>query len=162
MTRQELTSEEAVWKLLDEVKDPEIPLLSILDMGVVRSVEVIDHAVAIVITPTFVGCPALEAMQRDINRRVTDAGFAKVTVTISFDLPWSTDMLSEKARDRLRTMGIAPPPSPADRATAHKDVDCPYCASTDVALESSFGPTLCKQIFYCHSCRQSFERMKPL
>lgn len=161
MVNAEHTVEE-VWKALGEVADPEIPVLSVLDMKIVRNV-MLDHgSVSVEITPTFAGCPAMDQIQADIRAKLLEKGFSSVEVKKNLSGAWSSDMLDPVAREKLRTFGIAPP------AAVHVDLSnvpavlCPHCNSDRTHMESSFGPTLCKQIFYCDSCRQSFERFKAL
>ncbi len=157
--------DERVWEALASVKDPEIPVLSIVDMKIVSRVRASGTAVEVEITPTFAGCPALALMKDEIRKVLTEMGFTDVSVETNFTAPWSTDLLEPDAREKLRSFGIAPPPRPVQidlgRALA-EPVACPYCASAATHLESAFGATLCKQIFYCDACRQSFERFKPL
>ncbi|HTP81134.1 MAG TPA: 1,2-phenylacetyl-CoA epoxidase subunit PaaD [Bacteroidota bacterium] len=163
MVNQELALQH-IWKTLEQVHDPEIPVLSVVDMRIVRNVEIGEGGVRVEITPTFSGCPAMELIRQEIRDRLREAGFDSVTVEKNVALPWSTDMLSEPVREKLRTFGIAPPPRVEVelKLSAAEIVQCPFCASGDTKLESEFGATLCKQLYYCLSCRQSFERFKSL
>jgi ring-1,2-phenylacetyl-CoA epoxidase subunit PaaD len=156
--------EQKVWELLESVADPEIPVLSLVELGIVRSVKVGEESVEVEITPTFMGCPALERMKHDIRQRLQEANYQNVNVVVNFASPWSTELLNEKTREKLRNFGIAPPPHTQKSLSAvlQLPVACPFCTSTDTQLENPFGSTLCKQIYYCNSCRQSFERFKPL
>lgn len=152
------------WEAVAEIPDPEIPTLTLAEMKVLRSVDANPDGVRVVIAPTFAGCPALDHIRGEIRRRLLAAGARTVSIETSYSPPWSTDMLDESAREKLRAFGIAPPPpASGDLAVALElPVPCPYCGASPTRLDSPFGPTLCRQIFYCDSCRQSFERFKPL
>ncbi len=156
--------ESKAWNALQTVQDPEIPALSLLDLHIIRSVKVEDNGVEVEMTPTFMGCPALERMKEDVRLRLYEAGFTSVRVHVNHSTPWSTDLLGERAKEKLKEFGIAPPPRMTNSlpATLLLPVSCPFCASSETHMESAFGSTLCKQIYYCNSCRQSFERFKPL
>lgn len=162
-----------VWEELSKVKDPEIPVLSLVEMKIIRRVEVNDATVTVVMTPTFVGCPALQLMKEEVRERLVGMGFKQVNVEISFSEAWSTELLDDAAREKLSVFGIAPPArlQSSGEHQAYQDrlseslrqpVQCPFCHSEQTRLESFFGPTLCRQIFYCEQCSQSFERFKPL
>lgn len=154
-----------VWTALARVVDPEIPVLSIVEMNLISKVAVEGGRVDIGFTPTFAGCPAIGMMKEQIRETLLAEGFSEVRVEIDYATPWSTDSLSPATKEKLRAFGIAPPPAPVRTdlaASLAEPVPCPMCASPATNLESAFGPTLCKQIFYCDSCRQSFERFKPL
>ena len=156
--------EERIWNVLREVKDPEIPALSLIDLNIIRGVRVDDGSVTVFITPTFAGCPALEQMKGDILLVLEklQCGDARVETVLSD--AWTTDLLSSSAREKLRSFGIAPPPLKRTtlRETLELPVECPFCGSSETRLESSFGATLCKQLYFCNHCSQSFERFKPL
>ena len=153
-----------VWELLAEVPDPEIPVISLVDLGVIRSVDVSDGHVRIEFTPTFLGCPALEYMKRAIEEKVPGA-----EVQVIQDDSWSTDKITAAGREKLREAGFAPPaPRPLAaqnsrlvqlQSGVHK---CPYCGSTETRLENIFGPTPCRSLRYCDSCRQPFEQFKTI
>jgi ring-1,2-phenylacetyl-CoA epoxidase subunit PaaD len=156
----------AVWEALAEVEDPEIPVISIVDLGVVRDVQVEGDRVHVEFTPTFLGCPALEVMRDQMAAQIEQLG-AEADVEVVMDDSWSTDRITPEGREKLRSAGFAPP---AQReATAPKLVQlqtavfrCPYCGSTDTKLENIFGPTPCRSIRYCTSCRQPFEQFKTI
>lgn len=158
------SSVEAIWAALEEVKDPEIPVVSVVEMGIVRAVAVEDDGVTVTITPTFSGCPALAAMQEGIIERLTRMGITQVEVRITLSPPWSTEWIGEAAREKLRGFGLAPPPHhDGDFTLVLLDqVECPYCGSKDTSLRNGFGPTLCRAIYTCNACRQPFEQFKPL
>lgn len=155
---------ELIWQELGSITDPEIPVLSLVEMKVIRDVAVTEAGVKVVLSPTFVGCPAMEHMKDEIRARLGALGFTTVTIETTFSPPWSTDMLDDQVKEKLRAFGIAPPPGNDGEfvAVLQLPVACPFCTSPNTHLESPFGATLCKQIYYCDSCRQSFERFKPL
>ena len=159
--------ESAVWAALHDVHDPEIPTISVVDLGVVRSVEVGDRSVRVELLPTFVGCPAIDVMRESIAERLR--GFAHdVAVEISFAEPWTTERITPEGRRALRAAGFAPP---AARSYDGGDMsilpvlpvaECPYCGSRNTTLENAFGPTLCRAIYHCTDCRQPFEQFKEV
>ncbi len=159
-------TERQVWGALEEIADPEIPIVSLVDLGVIRSVDVRDGHVRIEFTPTFLGCPALEVMQRAMEEKVAGLG-AEAVVEVVTDDSWSTDRITPAGREKLRAAGFAPP-APRE-AAAPKLVQlqanvfrCPYCSSTETRLENIFGPTPCRSLRYCASCRQPFEQFKTI
>jgi ring-1,2-phenylacetyl-CoA epoxidase subunit PaaD len=161
-----MVTAEAVWEALAEVEDPEIPVISIVDLGVVRDVQVEGDRVHVEFTPTFLGCPALEVMRDQMASKIEELG-AEPDVEVVMDDSWSTDRITPAGREKLRAAGFAPP-APRE-ATAPKLVQlqsavfrCPYCGSTDTKLENIFGPTPCRSIRYCTSCRQPFEQFKTV
>jgi ring-1,2-phenylacetyl-CoA epoxidase subunit PaaD len=155
-----------VWAALDEVPDPEIPVISVVELGVVRDVAVEDDAVRIEFTPTFLGCPALEYMRTAMEDAVRTIGGEPDVQVVTGD-SWSTDRITPAGREKLRAAGFAPP---APRAAApptlvqlqSKAFRCPYCSSTDTHLENIFGPTPCRSVRYCDTCRQPFEQFKTI
>lgn len=144
------------------VKDPEIQSVSILDLGMIDQVVVNGSEVTILALPTFMGCPALEIIKRDIENAARKIdGVKAVTVKFVFNPPWTTDRISEEGKIRLKEFGIAPPPA------NHKmgepwEIPCPYCDSIYTTMENVFGPTACRSILYCRSCKNPFEAMKPV
>jgi ring-1,2-phenylacetyl-CoA epoxidase subunit PaaD len=160
-----VTAEE-VWSALAEVEDPEIPVISVVDLGVVRDVQVDGDCVHVEFTPTFLGCPALEVMRSKMTEAIECLG-AQADIDVVVDDSWSTDRITPEGREKLRAAGFAPP-APRE-AAAPKLVQlqsrvfrCPYCGSTDTRLENIFGPTPCRSIRYCTSCRQPFEQFKTI
>jgi len=157
---------EAVWAALDEIPDPEIPVISLVDLGVVRDVAVDGDHVRIEFTPTFLGCPALEVMRRAIEEKVEALG-GEPEVAVIQDDSWSTDRISQAGREKLREAGFAPPTLRSAGPTTlvqlqSKAFRCPYCGSTETRLENIFGPTPCRSIRWCESCRQPFEQFKTI
>jgi ring-1,2-phenylacetyl-CoA epoxidase subunit PaaD len=160
-----MVSADEVWEALAEIADPEIPVISIVDLGVVKNVEVENGTVRVDFTPTFMGCPALEVMQRAMEARIAELG-ARPDVTVRLDDSWSTDDITAEGREKLRVAGFAPPtPRPAGRmelVQLQRGFRCPYCGSTETRLENLFGPTPCRSIRYCEGCRQPFEQFKTI
>jgi ring-1,2-phenylacetyl-CoA epoxidase subunit PaaD len=161
-----MVTAEQVWAALDEIPDPEIPVISLVDLGVVRDVQVEGDRVHVAFTPTFLGCPALEVMRRAMEEKVEALG-ATPEVEVVADDSWSTDRISPGGREKLRAAGFAPPAPRAAGPTTlvqltSKAFRCPYCGSTDTRLENIFGPTPCRSIRWCESCRQSFEQFKTI
>lgn len=160
--------ESAVWAALHDVHDPEIPTISVVDLGVVRSVETGENSVRVELLPTFVGCPAIDVMRESVEQRLAD--FADdVSVEISFAEPWTTERISDAGRAALRAAGYAPPPPRSGDADRFLTVlpqqpvgECPYCGSRNTTLENVFGPTLCRAIYHCADCRQPFEQFKEV
>lgn len=169
MTRASALSAEArVWAELATIPDPEIPAISVVDLGVIGSVSVDDDAVRVELLPTFVGCPAIGIMQEQITERLGGLGLAdRVDVEISFDPPWTSERITPEGRERLRRSGFAPPHlgpvgvmSGLDELNVITVAECPYCGSTNTTMENPFGPTLCRAIYHCADCRQPFEQFK--
>jgi ring-1,2-phenylacetyl-CoA epoxidase subunit PaaD len=157
---------EQVWAALAEVPDPEIPVISLVDLGVVRDVAVDGDRVTIEFTPTFLGCPALDAMRVRMDEAVRSLG-GDPDVRVVLDDSWSTDRITPAGRAKLREAGFAPPaPREAGEPTLVQlqtgAFRCPYCGSSDTHLENLFGPTPCRSIRYCDACRQPFEQFKTI
>ncbi|RWR10424.1 phenylacetate-CoA oxygenase subunit PaaJ [Siminovitchia fortis] len=155
-------SKHAILEILDTVKDPEIDTVSVIDLGMIENIHINDRKVTVDVLPTFLGCPALEIIERNIVKAIeasTPAETAKVRFI--YDPPWTSDRITLKGHEGLRKFGIAPPPRHMEEdGTWH--VDCPYCGSTYVTMENIFGPTACRSILYCKSCKNPFEAMKPI
>jgi len=146
--------ETAVRAALRAVRDPEIPTVSIVDLGLVHEVRIDADRIAVDLLPTFVACPALEVIRATVAEALSGFG-RRIDVDFTFAVPWTTDRLTATGRAGLRAAGIAPPSAPAD-------VRCAYCESARVVMDSAFGPTLCRSLFYCRDCRQPFEAFKPV
>ncbi len=146
-------NKEQILKWLQEVTDPEIPVLNIVEMGIVRSVSVEDERIIIKITPTYSGCPAMAAIEQNIRLKMAEKGAKQFEVEKDYSEPWTTDWMSEKALGKLNDYGIAPP-RPSEKT------HCPYCDSTDTELRSEFGSTPCKSLYYCNHCEEPFEHFK--
>ena len=161
-----MVTAERVWAALAEVEDPEIPVISLVDLGVIRRVDVDGEHVHVEFTPTFLGCPALEVMRAQMTEAIEALG-VEPDVEVIQDDSWSTDRITPEGREKLRAAGFAPP-APRE-AGAPKLVQlsssvfrCPYCGSTETTLENIFGPTPCRSLRYCRSCRQPFEQFKTI
>jgi len=157
---------EAVWSALAEVEDPEIPVVSLVDLGVIRDVQVDGERVHVEFTPTFLGCPALEYMRSQMKEKIGELG-AEADVEVVVDDSWSTDRITPEGREKLLAAGFAPPAPREVSAPTLVQLKsavfrCPYCGSTDTRLENIFGPTPCRSIRYCASCRQPFEQFKTI
>jgi ring-1,2-phenylacetyl-CoA epoxidase subunit PaaD len=156
----------AVWAALEEIPDPEIPVISLVDLGVVRDVTVDGARVHVAFTPTFLGCPALDAMRSAIEAKLRELG-AEPEVEVLNDDSWSTDRISLAGREKLREAGFAPPVpraagTPQLIQLQSKAFRCPYCGSLETRLENIFGPTPCRSIRWCEDCRQPFEQFKTI
>ncbi len=163
-----MITEEAVWQALDEVKDPEIPVVSVVEMGIVREVTVstdtAGQSVHVKMTPTFSGCPALDVMRDEMEARLQQLGAADVKVETVLYPPWTTEWISPEARQKLKNFGLAPPPRHDGNLmiTFYEEVACPYCDATNTIVRNTFGSTLCRAIYYCNNCQQPFEQFKAL
>ncbi len=159
-------SEDQIWAVLSEIPDPEIPVISLVDLGVIKEVELIGDRVRVAFTPTFLGCPALDAMQRAMTERIEALG-ASAEIDVVLDDSWSTDRISAVGREQLRAAGLAPPPPRSDGTPTLVQLErrthrCPHCDSGDTRLENIFGPTPCRSLRYCNACRQPFEQFKTI
>ena len=154
-----------VWAALAEITDPEIPVISLVELGVVKDVAVENGTVRVDFTPTFMGCPALEAMQRALEAKIAALG-ARPAVNVRLDDSWSTDDITPEGREKLRAAGFAPPAPRSvgklDLVQLQRGFRCPYCGSSSTKLENLFGPTPCRSIRYCEDCRQPFEQFKSI
>jgi ring-1,2-phenylacetyl-CoA epoxidase subunit PaaD len=161
-----VVTEERVREALAGIPDPEIPVISIVDLGVVRDVDVEEERVRVEFTPTFLGCPALEAMRAAMEDAIRELG-GEPEIDVILDDSWSTDRITAEGREKLREAGFAPPtPRQASAPTLVQLTTaafrCPYCGSTETRLENIFGPTPCRSLRYCESCRQPFEQFKTI
>jgi ring-1,2-phenylacetyl-CoA epoxidase subunit PaaD len=161
-----VVTETEIWDALAEIPDPEIPVVSLVDLGVVRSVDVSGDRVHVEFTPTFLGCPALEVMREAIATRIAELG-ANPDIDVVNDDSWTTDRITPGGRRKLREAGFAPPVRREAGAPTLVQLQsaifrCPYCDSTRTRLENIFGPTPCRSLRYCESCRQPFEQFKTI
>ena len=161
-------SREAILAILDDVPDPEVPVLSVVDLGIVRDVEIAGDGVTVVVTPTYSGCPAMRVIEDEIVRALKAHGIHDARVRTVYSPAWTTDWLSADAKRRLEEYGIAPPgPSAADAELVPlrrraAPVRCPFCRSPRTRERSEFGSTACKALWYCEECRQPFEAFKAI
>ncbi len=158
-----------VWAALENVKDPEIPVLTVVDMGIITDIKIETlnsrlQTCHVTMTPTFVGCPAIDVMKKSIYDEVKKLGFDTVEVKVDFETSWTSDRMSEEARMKLEKFGLAPPVHIHGELTEEQlnQVRCPHCGSTDTTLRSAFGSTLCRAIRFCFNCKQGFEQFKPV
>ena len=154
-----------ILRWLEEVKDPEVPVLSVRELGVLRDVEVTDDGVVVVMTPTYSGCPAMHAMESEVLQTLERHGVPNARVRTVYSPAWTTDWLSVEAKAKLAAYGIAPPgPVDDDLVPLRRKttVECPYCHSLNTTLRSEFGSTACKSILFCNSCHQPFELFKAI
>ena len=152
--------------ILDRVMDPEVPVVSVVDLGVVRKVEIEEEGVRVTLTPTYSGCPAMHTMEQDMRAALREEGIDEVTFRTVHAPAWTSDWIGEEAREKLRKFGIAPPgPAPESGLVSltlgrRPPVTCPYCGSGKTELRSELGSTACKAIHFCNACQQPFDEFK--
>lgn len=156
-----------IWGVLEGVLDPEIPAVSVVDMGMIKEVEVDGGRARVVVLPTFTGCPAVDVIKQDVSAAVAAVeGVEEVDVDFSFSPPWSTERITFEGRRKLKEFGLAPPtgegPVLITSIGLPKTAVCPFCGSTKTHNENAFGPTPCRSLYYCDSCRNPFEQFKPV
>lgn len=163
------TREGEIMEMLRSVKDPEIPMIDVVELGVVRDVVIEGQAIRVDITPTYSGCPAMQVIEREIQSTLQSHGFSDVTVRTVYSPAWTTDWMSEKTKQKFREYGIAPPSGSAPAGgiaelvsirRARPTTACPFCGSSNTELKSEFGSTACKSIHFCNSCHQPFDHFK--
>ena len=156
---------ESIKALLETVMDPEIPTISIVDLGIVTGIESpeLGHAI-IELTPTFSGCPALRIMEQMVHDKLADSGYTHIEVKTTFNKQWNTNMITEKGLIALKQHGLAPPPKHDGyiELDVLSDTPCPYCNSRNTEMQTPFGPTLCRSMHYCKNCLNAFEAFKPV
>ena len=158
-------TEQQIMQWLEDVKDPEIPVLSLIDLGVITNVAIGENGkVTINMTPTFAGCPAIDYMKKDVEDVLTTNGVDDFEVIVSFQTQWNSNMISDKGREALKNFGLTPPPkhNMIIDLDIIKHVKCPNCGSENTDIKTPFGPTLCRSIHYCHNCLETFQQFKPL
>ncbi len=158
---------ERAWDVLARVADPEIPVISVTELGIVRDVRARDDAIEVVVTPTYSGCPATELIARSIEQALQEAGAARVRVERRLAPAWTTDWIAPEAKEKLARYGIAPPEGVAGAGErpivfVPRAIACPRCGSDDTERLSQFGATACKALYRCRACREPFEYFKPL
>lgn len=157
---------DSIWRILETVKDPEVPVLSILDLGIVRGVEEQEDSVVVTITPTYSGCPAMDVIGMQIRLALAEAGYKKVQLKQVLSPAWTTDWMSEAGKEKLRAFGIAPPQyqvksmAGLDLFEEEKSVPCPHCGSHHTHRVSEFGSTACKSLYKCDACMEPFDYFK--
>jgi ring-1,2-phenylacetyl-CoA epoxidase subunit PaaD len=167
MVKRPPPSREELLEILDQVKDPEVPVLSVVELGIVRDAVATEHGVSVTITPTYSGCPAMHEIETEIRRALGDQALGPVEIRTTYSPAWTTDWISAAARDKLESYGIAPP-GPAESAELiplrrrAASIRCPYCKSMETEQKSAFGSTACKSIWFCNACQQPFEEFKAI
>jgi len=154
---------EDITSLLSSVSDPEIPALSVMDMGIVRDIDISGDDVTVTITPTYSGCPAMDIIQKEIVETLQNAGYRNAKVKVSFAHAWTSDWISDVGKKKLNDSGITPPPKVEQiLQQSVLEVKCPSCGSLHTKMVSEFGSTACKSYYYCEDCTTTFEYFKPL
>ena len=158
-------TKEHILSLLSEIPDPEIPVITIIELGVIRDIEITDNSsITIKITPTYSGCPAMKQIEDDVRKKLSENGFKNITLNTIFSPPWTTDWITPEAKEKLRIYGIAPPElSTEDKSWLTgkaKTVACPRCKSKNTKLISQFGSTACKALYQCQDCFEPFDYFK--
>ncbi|WP_417590756.1 1,2-phenylacetyl-CoA epoxidase subunit PaaD [Owenweeksia hongkongensis] len=157
-------SENQIWQWLEDVSDPEIPVLSVVDLGVVRHVDINHDHPIVTITPTYSGCPAMNEIEENIRKKLKEEGLETIEVKTILSPPWTTDWMTENGKQKLQEFGIAPPEgSSADKSVLFrkaKQVTCPKCKSTSTTMISQFGSTACKSLYKCEDCKEPFDYFK--
>lgn len=160
-------NKENIYSILSEVCDPEVPVLTILDLGIVRGVDITEEKIIIQITPTYSGCPAMDTIAVDIKMKMLEHGFKQVQVMNVLSPAWTTDWMSEEGKNKLKAYGIAPPQQRSNEKRLNallfeeeKNIECPHCHSTHTKLLSQFGSTACKALYQCDDCKEPFDYFK--
>jgi ring-1,2-phenylacetyl-CoA epoxidase subunit PaaD len=158
------TSGELIWKILEEVKDPEVPVLSVIDLGIIRSVTYEKDIITVVITPTYSGCPAMDTIRMDIRLKLIEKGYRNIEIKQSLSPAWTTDWMTEAGKQRLKEYGIAPPNPKQQFCKAEmfsqEAVACPRCGSYHTEMISQFGSTACKALYRCLDCKEAYDYFK--
>lgn len=166
MDTLENVTEKEIISLLHEVKDPEIPRVSVIELGMITGIKISDNnKVEIKMTPTFAGCPAVDILKSEIKNKILELPVADVEVKVDYDIQWTTDMITEEGRKHLKESGFALPAHLRNEFVTIDlltNIECPFCGSKKTRLRNPFGPTLCRAIHYCDACSQAFEQFKPV
>jgi ring-1,2-phenylacetyl-CoA epoxidase subunit PaaD len=151
-----------IWKLMDEIYDPEIPVLSIVDLGIIRDVQINKNEIEVCITPTYSGCPAMDVISMNIRLALLQNGFANIKITQQLSPAWTTDWMTQRGKEKLRAFGISPPVGKSldQKYLEELKVECPLCHSQNTKLISQFGATACKALYQCNDCREPFDYFK--
>ncbi len=165
MSHQATYTKEQVWEFLSEIPDPEIPVISVVELGVIRNIEILPEKIVITITPTYTGCPAMKAFEDDITSKLNNEGVGEVEINTVFSPAWTTNWMSDDAKEKLRAYGIAPPIEGTEDkgvlfSSDKKTVPCPRCKSKKTTLKSQFGSTACKSLYQCDNCLEPFDHFK--
>ncbi len=160
--KQNITDNE-IWQLMEDVYDPEIPVLSVIDLGIVRDIKIDDSEIEIFITPTYSGCPAMDMIAMNIRMAILQNGYKKIKITQQLSPAWTTDWMTENGKQKLKSYGIAPPVGKSFDKKYLEDeikVECPQCHSANTKLLSEFGSTSCKALYQCKDCLEPFDYFK--
>ena len=160
-----MISKDHIFSLLSEIPDPEIPVISIIELGVIRDITIIDETtIQLKITPTYSGCPAMKQIEDDVRKKLTENGFTNITIITIYSPPWTTDWITTEAKEKLRKYGIAPPENTTEDKSwltgKIKSIACPRCKSQNTKLISQFGSTACKALYQCAYCLEPFDYFK--
>ena len=160
-----MNSKDHILSLLSEIPDPEIPVISIIELGVIRDISIISNAsISLKITPTYSGCPAMKQIEDDVRNKLTENGFTNITIITIYSPPWTTDWITAEAKEKLRKSGIAPPENTTEDKSwltgKIKSIACPRCKSQNTKLISQFGSTACKALYQCSECLEPFDYFK--
>jgi len=165
MIESENITSDKIWELLESVNDPEVPVLSVVDLGIIRDVKTNNDEIEITITPTYSGCPAMDAIRMNIRMALLQEGYKKINIMTTLSPAWTTDWMSNTGKEKLKAFGIAPPT--AKQQVCHTElfhggeaIQCPRCNSYNTRLISQFGSTACKALYACHDCREPFDYFK--
>lgn len=157
-------TKDSLLNLLSQIPDPEIPVISIVELGVVREISLVNQHIVITLTPTYSGCPAMKQMEDDVRAKLTNNGISSFEIKLSYNPPWTTDWLSQKAKQKLQAYGIAPPEEKTTDKSfitgKTKQITCPHCKSTNTYMVSQFGSTACKALYKCNACLEAFDYFK--
>ena len=160
-----LTTKQKIWSILEEITDPEVPVLSVIDLGIIRDVNITDDTIEVVITPTYSGCPAMDVISTNIRIALLARGFKNINISTVLSPPWSTEWMSEAGKEKLKKYGIAPP-NPKQQVCdsrlfdSNEAVQCPLCNSYHTKRISEFGSTACKALYVCQDCKEPFDYFK--
>jgi len=153
------TDKQKIWSILQEVCDPEVPVLSITDLGIVRDVKTDGETIEVIITPTYTGCPAMDMIAMNIRLALIQNGYHNIKITSVLSPAWTTDWMTETGKQKLKAYGIAPPITRSD-VSSDLVIECPQCHSTNTKLISQFGSTACKALYQCNDCKEPFDYFK--
>jgi ring-1,2-phenylacetyl-CoA epoxidase subunit PaaD len=163
-TKKDSIEEKKLWHILEEVKDPEVPALSIIDLGILRNISFEDGKISIIITPTYSGCPAMDVISMDIRLKLIEKGYRNVTIQQQLSPAWTTDWMTKEGKAKLKAFGIAPPNPKQQFCSSEmfreEAIECPHCNSFHTELISQFSSTACKAMYRCLDCREAFDYFK--
>ncbi|MDG2369586.1 MAG: phenylacetate-CoA oxygenase subunit PaaJ [Flavobacteriales bacterium] len=160
-----MVSVDKIWEELSTISDPEIPVISILELGVLRDVKFVNNTLHIIITPTYSGCPAMNQIEKDIAVKLVDLGIISYKINLQYNPTWTTDWMTDKAKKKLLDYGISPPDNSVDKGSLlgkDKSTLCPNCKSKDTKMISQFGSTACKAMYQCNQCMEPYDYFKCL